>query len=118
MEHGFPPGATHSRQVHRTRSVQVTERGILIPREALGELDKSELEAIREEGQIVIRPKLCPVDERVRVQQVLRAAGLLYEPDWEHPSPVSQEERARLARKLASGPPLSEAIIAGREDRA
>ena len=104
--------------MERTIPVQVTERGILIPHEALGELDKGELEAIREEGQIVIRRKLQPVDERARTRQVLRAGGLLYEPDWELPSPVSAGERARLARKLASGPPLSEAIIADREDRA
>ena len=104
--------------MERTIPVQVTERGILIPDEALGELDKGELEAVREEGRIVIRPKSRPADERARVGQALRAAGLLYEPDWEQPSTVSQEERARLAQKLASGLPLSEVIIADREDRA
>jgi hypothetical protein len=31
---------------------------------------------------------------------------------------VSAEERARLAQKLAQGQPLSEIIIAEREDRA
>lgn len=103
--------------MERTIPVQVTERGILIPHEALGELDKGELEAIREEGQIVIRPKSQPVDERARVDQILRDAGLLYKPDWEQPSPVSEEERARLARKLASSSPLSEVIIADRQDR-
>jgi hypothetical protein len=66
----------------------------------------------------VIRPKSQPADERAQVEQVLRAAGLLYELDWEKPSPVSEEERARLARKLASGSALSEMIIADREDRA
>jgi hypothetical protein len=94
------------------------EKGLLIPREVLGGLDKGDLEAIREEDQIVIRLKSQLVDERAQVEQVLRAAGLLYELDWEQPSPVSEEERARLARKLASGSPLSEMIIADREDRA
>jgi len=103
--------------MEETIPVEVTENGLLIPHEVLGELDKGELEAVRQEGQIVIRPKLDPVEERVRVGQVLRAAGLLYEPDWEQPSPVSEEERARLARKLASGSQLSEMIIADREDR-
>jgi hypothetical protein len=97
-------------------AVQMTERGILIPYEALGELDTGDLEAILEKDQIVIRPR--SVDERVRVQQVLHDAGLLYEPDWEHSVHVSQEERTRLARKLASGPSLSEAIVDEREDRA
>jgi hypothetical protein len=48
----------------------------------------------------------------------LHAAGLLYKPDWETPAEVSAEERARLAQKLAQGQPLSEIIIAEREDRA
>ena len=101
-----------------TIPVRVTKRGLLIPREALGELDAKELEAIREEGQIIIRPKPRTADERMRVGQVLRAAGLLYKPNWQQPSPVSEEERARLARKLASGPPLSEQIVADRRERA
>jgi hypothetical protein len=42
----------------------------------------------------------------------------LYKPDWETPPDVPPEERARLAKKLAQGQPLSEVIIAEREDRA
>jgi virulence-associated protein VagC len=103
--------------MERTISVQVTDKGILIPDEALGELDGTELEVVRKEGQIVIRPKKQPIDERTQVEQALRSAGLLYEPDWELPPPVSLKERARLARKLASDPPLSEEILADREDR-
>ena len=103
--------------MERVIPVQVTKEGILIPHEALGELDKSELEAVREEGQIVIRPKPQPLDERAQVRQVLRDAGLLYEPGHSLPRPVSPKVRARLAQKLASGPPLSEEIIADREDR-
>ena len=104
--------------MEKTIPVEVTERGILIPYEVLGELDKGELEAVREEGRIVIRHRLDLADDRVRVGQVLRGAGLLYEPGWEQPPAVSEEERARLAKKLASGSPLSEMIIADREDRA
>jgi hypothetical protein len=56
--------------------------------------------------------------ERSRVHEVLKEAGMLYEPDWEEPAPVSPEERARLARRLGQAGPLSEVIIADREDRA
>jgi hypothetical protein len=97
--------------------VQMTEKGLLIPRDALGDLETRELEAVREEETIVIRPKSPPDDERAQLRQALRAAGLLYEPGWEAPTPVPPEERARLARKLAQGQPLSEMIIADREDR-
>jgi virulence-associated protein VagC len=98
--------------------IQVTETGILIPDEALGELNKDELEVVREDDRIVIRPKRLPADDRAQVRKVLRDAGLLYEPDWEQPPPVSPQERACLAEKLASGTPLSEEILAEREDRA
>ena len=104
--------------MERTIAVKVTDKGILIPHEELDGLDRDDLEAVRKEDRIVIRPKPQPIDERARVAQVLRDAGLLYEPDWEQPPPVSEQERARLARKLASSPPLSEVIIADREDRA
>ena len=98
-------------------TVQVTDQGILIPDELLGDLDPVELEIVREEGRIVIRPKQKPADERDQVDRALRAAGLLYEPDWELPPPVSPEERARLAQKLSSDSPLSEEILADRGDR-
>ena len=58
-----------------------------------------------------------PADERTLVTQALRAAGLLYEPDWELPPPGSLQERAYLAQNLSAGPPLSELILAAREDR-
>lgn len=65
----------------------------------------------------MIHPKSTRADTRAQVRQVLRTAGLLYEPDWETPPPVSPEERARLAQKLGQGRPLSEIIIEEREDR-
>lgn len=100
-----------------TIAVRMTAKGLLIPRSALGDWEKEELEAVREEQAIIIRPKPTSCDTRAQVRQVLRRAGMLYEPDWETPPPVSPEERARLARKLAQGQPLSELIIADREDR-
>jgi hypothetical protein len=99
-------------------TVQMTRKGLLIPRKALGDLGTEELEAVREEGTIVIRPKSAGADERAQVRQALQAAGMLYELEWEPPTPVSPEERARLAHKLGQVGPLSEVIIADRGDRA
>ena len=59
---------------------------------------------------------MTTTDKRTQVRQIL--AGMLYYPNWEMPPPVSSEERARLAKKLAQGQPLSEMIITEREDRA
>jgi len=101
-----------------TIAIRVTPQGLLIPRTALGDWYTKELEAVWEKREIVIRPRPTPADARSQVRQVLRAAGMLYEPHWETPSLVSPEERARLAKKLAQGQSLSEIIIAEREDRA
>lgn len=104
-----------------TITVQMTPQGLLIPRAALGDWSTKELEAVWEKTMIVIRPKRpkpTPVGTRPQVRRILREAGMLYEPDWEMPPPVSSEERARLAKRLAQGRPLSEIIIADREGRA
>ena len=103
-----------------TIAVQMTSRGLLIPRASLGDWSAKELEAVWEEKAIVIRPSRSastPVGTRPQVRHMLREAGMLYETGWEMPPPVSSEERARLAKKLAQGQPLSEIIIADREDR-
>jgi len=100
-----------------TITVQMTAQGLLIPRNTLGDWSNKELEAVWEQRGIVIRLKSAAADTRIQVRQVLREAGLLYEPGWETPPPVSLEERARLAKRLAQGRPLSEVIIADREDR-
>jgi hypothetical protein len=97
--------------------IQMIRKGLLIPRDALGDLVAGELEAVRAGSEIVIRPKRPSPDERDRVRQVLRSAGLSYEPDRETPPPVPPEERACLAEKLGQAGPLSEAIIADRGDR-
>jgi hypothetical protein len=99
-----------------TIEVQMTPQGLLIPRAALGDWRMEELEAVREEQGIVIRPKLTETETRSQVRQILDIAGLLYQPNWETPQPVSSEERAQLAKKLAQGQPLSEIIIAEHED--
>ncbi len=99
-------------------TVQITPRGLLIPRAALGDWYAEELEAVWEKQAIVIRPKPARTGTRDQVRQVLCEAGMLYEPHWETPPPVSPEERARLASELAQGQPLSEIMFADREDRA
>ena len=99
-------------------AVQVTPQGLLIPRDAVGDWYTRELEAVLEQRKIVIRPKTTSSDERTRTAEVLREAGMMYEPHWEAPSYVSPEERRRLAKELGEGQPLSEVIIADREDRA
>jgi hypothetical protein len=104
-------------EMNTTITVQMTAQGLLIPRTALGDWEREELEAVREKQAIIIRPKPTSGDTRAQVRQALRRAGMLYEPDWETPPPVPSEERARLAKKLSQGQPLSEIIIADREDR-
>ncbi|HFD40334.1 MAG TPA: hypothetical protein ENJ31_10885 [Anaerolineae bacterium] len=99
-----------------TLTVQMTRQGLLLPRADLGDWYSTDLEAIWGQECIVIRPRLA-VDTRSQVRQVLQAAGLLYEPRWEPPPSRSAQDRARLAARLAHGRPLSEIVIADREDR-
>lgn len=107
-----------SSEMDRSVKLHMTRKGLLIPRKALGDLGMEELEAVREEGTIVIRSRSAGSDERTRVRQALREAGMLYEPEWETPTSVSPEECACLAEKLGEADPLSEVIIADRGDRA
>jgi len=96
---------------------QVTPQEVRIPLAGLDAWKDKELEVVREKHEIVIRPKSVLLSEREKVRQMLRESGLLYETHWEPVPIVSPEELARLAEKLAQGPPLSEFIIAEREDR-
>ena len=105
-----------------TIAVQMTLQGLLIPRAVLGDWNTKKLEAVWEKEAIVIHPTKRPestlAGTRPQVRRILREAGMLYETGWETPLSVSPEERARLVKKLAQGQPLSEIIIADREDRA
>jgi hypothetical protein len=99
-------------------AVQMTSQGLLVPRAALGDWDTTEWEAVREKQAIVIRPKLTRSGTRAQVRQVLREAGMLYEPDWEPTSPpISDAELAELAQKFSIGQPLSEIIIEERDEK-
>jgi hypothetical protein len=114
----FDMSEERNRAVATILAVEKNREGLLIPREALGEWYSKELEAVWEKQGIVIRPRQATSDSRAQVRQALREAGMLYQPAWQTPPPVSQEDRARLAQKLAQGESLSEVIIADREDRA
>lgn len=97
--------------------IQVNSQGILIPRAALNDLGAVELEAVREKETIIIRPRAKSDDAKVQVRELLRSSGMLYDPTWETPVPVSEAERKRLAKELAWSKPLSETIVADRDDR-
>ncbi len=99
-------------------ATQLTPQGLLIPHAAPRDWNVNNMKVVRRKQTILIRPKHDASDPRAKIRQVLRAAGLLYQPDWETPPDVPPEERARLAEKLAQGEPLSEVIITEREDRA
>lgn len=97
--------------------IQMTPQGLLIPREVLGDWQDVPLELMREEQRIIIRPKSVMTTSRAEVRQMLREAGVLYEVESPIAPNISEVERARLAEKLAQAAPLSELIIAEREDR-
>ena len=67
----------------------------------------------------VTTPEVEPSNERRRVIQALAEAGVIINLPLEPfpPSPLSPEERERLAKVLSVGKPLSEIIIEEREGR-
>jgi hypothetical protein len=92
-------------------AIQMTRKGLLIPRDALGDLVVGELEAVRAGSEIIIRRKRASADERDRVRHVLRAAGLLYEPDWNAPPPVENPCRdASILRASSRQPGVVEKV--------
>jgi hypothetical protein len=103
-----------------TIATQMTPRGLLIPRAAIQEWVQVELEAVKDETGILIRPKvMSPQQERALDMQILEKAGLLL-PIESSPTPItsiSVERQAELAHKFSVGKPLSEIIIEERGDR-
>ena len=103
-----------------TETVKVTSQGVLVPRpliQAWGDIDEVEIE--QRPGAIVIKPKeRSSAKLRERMLQEMKAAGLINELRGTPPPRVSAKERARLAKVLSRGKPLSEIIIEDREDRA
>ena len=101
-------------------AVKVTPQGVLVPRPlitAWGDVEEVEIE--QHADVIVIKPKVNHA-RRLHAQIVseMKAAGLIEDLPWAQPPVVSSEERARLAKKLSHGKPLSEIIVEDRQDRA
>jgi antitoxin component of MazEF toxin-antitoxin module len=103
-----------------TETIQVTSQGVLVPRpllQAWGDIQEVEVE--QRPDAIVIKPKARSLTRsREQMLQGMKAAGLVEELRGTPPPRVSAEERARLAKILSHGKPLSEIIIEDREDRA
>jgi len=101
-------------------AVKVTPQGVLVPRPlimAWGDIQEVEIE--QHANAIVIKPKTGRAGQlQAQIVSEMKAAGLIEDLPWAQPPVVSSEERARLAKKLSHGKPLSEIIIEDREDRA
>jgi hypothetical protein len=96
---------------------QVVSQELHIPLNGLEAWQDAELEIVRENSMLVIRPRRSkPLPERELAIQALREDGLLVEMKQApiHP-PIAPGERAELSRKLSAGRPLSELIIEERK---
>jgi hypothetical protein len=96
----------------------MTSQGLLIPRAAIQEWVQLELEAVKDETGILIRPKaMSPQQERALDMQILENAGLLL-PVESSPTPksISAKRQAELAQKFSVGKPLSEIVIEERQE--
>ena len=102
--------------------VKVTQEGVLVPRllvRAWGDIQEVEIE--QHNDALVIRPKADQdenSDARQRLLHEMRIAGIVQDLPWMQPADVSAEERARLAKKMSHGQPLSQVILEDREERA
>ncbi len=102
-------------------AAKMTSRGVLVPRSLMatwGNIREVEIEL--QGDMVVIKPGPADTDEQLRSQIInkMEAAGLIEKLPWPHPPVISSDERARLARVLGSGKPLSDTIIEEREERA
>ena len=97
--------------------VKVTPQGLLVPHSliaAWGNIKEVEIE--QQPNAIIIKPKAKDLSQlRTQITNEMRAAGLIEDLPWEQPPVVPAEVRARLAKKLSHGKPLSEIIIEDRE---
>ena len=101
-------------------AVKVTPQGVLVPRPLIttwGDVEEVEIE--QHADVIVIRPKPNHTRQsHAHIVSEMKMAGLVEDLPWAQPPVVSPEERARLAKELSHGKPLSEIIIEDRQDRA
>lgn len=97
-------------------AVKVTPQGVLVPHPmitAWGDVEEVEIE--QHANAIIAKPKTDRADGlHAQIVNEMKAAGLIEDLPWAQPPVVPSEERARLAKKLSHGKPLSEIII---EDR-
>jgi hypothetical protein len=109
-----------SNDMTKVVAAKVTQQGVLVPRPlitAWGDVQEVEIE--QHADVIVIKPKTNRANQlHTQIVSEMKAAGLIEDLPWAQPPVVSSEERARLAKKLGRGKPLSEIIIRDREDRA
>jgi hypothetical protein len=100
----------------RVVAAKVTPQGVLVPRPlitAWGDIEEVEIE--QHADVIVIKPKHDNArHSQAQIVNEMKATGLIEDLPWAQPPVVSAKERARLAKKLSHGKPLSEIII---EDR-
>jgi len=103
-----------------TDTVKVTSQGILVPRpliESWGDIQEVEIE--RRPDAIIIKPKGQQSGQfHEQIIEGMKAAGLIEDLPWPRPPLVSARERARLAKALSQGKPLSAIILEDREDYA
>lgn len=101
-------------------AAKVTSEGVLVPRPlitAWGDIQEVEIE--QHPHAIVIKPKANRASQlHAQIVSDMKAEGLIEDLPWKQPPVVSSEERARLAKKLSHGKPLSEIIIEDRGNRA
>jgi hypothetical protein len=101
-------------------AAKVTPQGVLVPRLLITDWgDVQEVEIQQHADAIVIKPKAHHARQlHAQIVSGMKSAGLIEDLPWAQPPVVSSEERARLAKKLSQGKPLSEIIIEDREERA
>jgi hypothetical protein len=101
-------------------TVKVTPEGIMVSHpliDAWGDAPELEIEQVAD--ALVIKPKAKDVNQAEdRIVDEMKAAGLVEALPWAQPPVVPLEERARLAEKLGRGRPLSELVLAERDERA
>ena len=104
----------------RAIAVKITPQGVLIPRPLITAWDDvEEVEIEQHADVIVIKPKTHHARQlHAQIVSEMKAVGLIEDLPWAQPPVVSSEERARLAKTLSHGKPLSEIIIEDREERA
>ena len=102
-------------------AVKVTPQGVLVPRPLIAALggDVEEVEIEQRSDAIIIKAKTKRASQlRAQILREMKAAGLIEDLTWAQPPAISSEERARLAKQLSYGRPLSEIIIEDRESHA